>query len=165
MSRVDGRTFTRSAQAERRRLGVELYTSGRMTALEISEALGINQETVWRWVREAKERGPEMFVASEVRGHNPRKLTDSDIEWIGEVIAGKTPTDFGYEGPLWTLRTMQQVLADQRNLRVPISTLHRSLHRAGVVPRAPLRRARERRDSEVDRWEKETWPTVSAAAV
>lgn len=164
MRLTDGRSFSRTAQAERRRVAVELYTSGRLGAREIAATLGVNQDTVWRWVRNAAAKGEKAFEASEVRGHHPPRLSEDDVVWMRETLVGKTPEDFGQSSPLWTLHALREVLRLHRGRDVPISTLHASLHRAKLVPRSPQRRARERRDSEVERWHSEVWPTVRADA-
>lgn len=158
----DGRRFSRVEQAERRRIAVRLHVEQGVPVADLAATLGLNRETIWRWVRAYERAGEQVFLASDRRGHPEPTMTPAQVAWIVEVVKTKSPRDFGSGSPLWTIDLMCAAAAKQFGVRFPPSTLHRHVTRAGLRPRQPQRVATERDDAEVDRWKREVWPTVTA---
>jgi transposase len=136
-----------------------------MTPSQAAAVLDVNAETVRRWLRAFDANGESFFEADFRRGKPPTRLSSEQVDWLREAILGRTPRDFGYESPLWTLREMRAVLKSQFGITVPISTLHVTIQRAGLRPRVPQKRATERDDAEVDSWMKNVWPEIVGDAL
>ena len=147
----DGRHFGREAQAERRRLAVKLVDEQGLSADAAADVLGVHRDTIWRWKRQHAARGDSLFEASERRGPARARMTPEQLAWLVDAVQRRTPQDFGGGSPLWTLELMQAAVQSQFGERIPLSTLHRHVSRAGLRPRQPQKRATERSDSEVDR--------------
>lgn len=164
MESHDGRKFSREAQAERRRLAVVLTNEHGFSALQVATMLGVNQHTVWRWLRRFEERGDALFTASERRGHAQASMTPQQVAWLVQTVSERDPRAFGAPSPVWTIELMRAAVAQEFSTDVAPSTLHRHARRGGLRPRSPRKQATERDDAEVDRWMKEVWPTVRADA-
>jgi len=68
--------------------------------------------------------------------------------------------DFG----LWTRQIVSDLIADRFHITLSTTAVGNLLHRLGLTPQKPLRRAYERDEKAVEEWKKETYQKIRKAA-
>lgn len=133
---------------------------------EVANLLGVCRETVSRWWSAFQTAGLES-VPHDRSGRpvgSGRKLSDEQARHLQERIADHSPEDWGIASPLWSRRAVQQLIAQEYDLRMPLRTVGEYLKRWGYRPKRPQRKARRQDPEEVRDWLENTYPAIAARA-
>jgi transposase len=137
-----------------RRLEARRLLREGLTQAEVARRLKTTRQSVNRWAKM-----PARELAQVRRQGRKSQLNDADRLRLREaLLAG--PKAEGFDGELWTLPRVRQLIARRFGSR--FSTVHvwRLLRQLGFTPQRPEARARERDESKISEWKSKDWPRI-----
>lgn len=155
----DGRSIPRDALEHYRFQALELRKKG-WKVKDISEAFGIQPNSVSRWFVNVSKHGKESLKRKKAKGKEST-LTETDKIDIVSFLK-KPATDFGFETQLWTCKRVQQVIKNKLGKSIAISNLWNTLRKWKLSPQMPEKEYAEKDKKKVDKWLKEEWPKIKA---
>jgi len=161
----DFRKLEPSAQAEARRIAVELVKSGK-TRKEVAEAVGVNRRYVGEWVQAEFEQGPAALEGKRRgrRAGEQKALSPEAEARIKRLIADKCPDQLKLPFALWTREAVADLIAFKTGLRLSLSAIGGYLRSWGFTAQRPVRRATERNETEVKAWLDLEYPAIAKRA-
>ena len=160
----DGRTLDHATLEEFRLLALRRVKEGEKPSAVV-KSLGMNRTSIYRWLRAASGRGNgERALASRPATGRPCKLTASQQAQVFRWINGKDPRQYGLDFGLWTRQIAAMLIEQKFGVRLGVTAVGRVLARLGLTPQKPLQRAYQRDPEAIERWQRETYPGIAAAA-
>lgn len=156
--KYDARKLSTEEQALLRRIAVQRVLSGE-TAAQVSRDYGLGDKTIFTWLRTAREKGLDA-LAPLPRSGRPAALTEVQAQEVKRWIVGGDPRQFGFDFGLWTRMIVADLIADKFKITLSITAVGNLLHRLGITPQKPLRRAYERDEKAVEKWQKVEYPKI-----
>jgi transposase len=144
-------------KTERRKRAWTLYQSGWMQK-DIAEGLGVTKGAVSQWVKRGKEGG-EVALQEQPKSGAPLRLSQVDREKLPELLA-RGAESFGFRGDLWTCARVATVIQREFGVKYHPAHVSRILKDLGWTPQKPIRRAKQRKEAEIQRWQEERWPAL-----
>jgi transposase len=152
------RTKGTAAELEvRRRIAARLFTED-VTLAEIARCVDASVSSVRRW-KQAWKTGGEAALAAKPHPRPPRRLSARQQEQLCDVLVAGARAS-GYDTDLWTCRRVAAVIQERFRVAYHFNHVGRLLHALGFSPQKPLRRARERDETAIERWRREDWPRI-----
>jgi len=93
-----------------------------------------------------------------------RTLSEEEEQEIKSWIIGNDPRQYGFDFGLWTRQIVVDLIENRLGVKLSLNSVGRLLHRQGLTPQKPLRRAYERDEKAVTQWVKEVYPKVKKHA-
>jgi transposase len=155
------RPYGNAAELERRRRrAVEAVHQGDVVE-DVARIYGVNESSVYRWLRLAKE--PDGLIAKPHLGPTPRLSPQQQQELETMLLQGAAAC--GFANHLWTT----QRIADLVQAHFGVSWHHDHVgrflrERLGWTAQKPHRRARERDEAAIGRWQKRNFPQIARRA-
>jgi len=165
MKRDDARKLSSEIQEQLRKQAIRLRKKG-LTYKAIGEIVGVNGNTVWKWIKIYRQEGAAGIKAKK-RGREygtARHLDASQEAEIQQLITDKTPDQSKLTFALWTRQAVQELIQQRYGRQMPIRTVGEYLSRWGFTPQKPLKRAYEQRPAEVQKWLDESYPAIADRA-
>ena len=125
---------------------------------DIAAALGVREETVSRWMAQARDGGPDALSAHPGPGHPP-KLSDAQKRLIPEFL-WHGPEAYGFRGQVWTCARVTRVIEEEFGVGYHKDHVGRLLRELRWTPQMPIRRAIQRDEPAIERWRIEVWPEL-----
>ncbi|CAN5173073.1 IS630-like element ISDra3 family transposase [soil metagenome] len=144
----------------RRRRAVELVQRGERAGT-VARILGVDRSSVYRWGRQAAATDG---LAARPHPHRPPRLNDRQLVRLERLLA-RGAQAYGWINDLWTAARVATLI--QREFQVSYHHDHvgRFLReRLGWTPQKPVRRARERDEDAILRWQSEEFPRIAREA-
>ncbi len=88
-------------------------------------------------------------------------LTQEEEREVKSWIFGKDPRQHGFDFGLWTRKIVTDLIENKFGVILSLNSVGRLLHRQGLTPQKPLRRAYERDDVAVKEWQNKKYPPHS----
>ena len=154
----DARSLDHETLEEMRRLAISRILAGE-TQREVARSLQVHSQTVWKWVQWYRSEG-EGGLASTTATGRPPSLTARQQEQLRRTIIGKRPEQLTLGGALWTIPLVGDLVAKKFGVVLHGTTVARILHRLGLTPQKPKRRAFQRDEDEVRRWMTTDFPNI-----
>lgn len=161
----DFRKLDASAQAEARRIAVNMVKAGR-TRSEVAAAVGVNRRFVGEWVRAEKTLGEAALLGGK-RGRLPgeqKALQPGEEKTIRKLIADRCPDQLKLPFALWTREAVRELIQRKTCKRLSLSAIGRYLRAWGFTAQRPIRRATERCEADVQAWISDEYPEIAARA-
>ena len=158
----DARKLSTEEQYLIRKIAVQRFFDGE-TAASVTKSLGLGEKTIYSWLKIAREKGIEALAPIARTGRN-RKLSWAEEREVKRWIIGNDPRQFGFDFGLWTRQIVSDLIKDRFNINLSITSTGELLHRLGLTPQKPLRRAYERDEKAVEKWVSEVYPKVKKYA-
>ncbi len=130
---------------------------------DVAAALGLHRKTVYGWLAKYREGGEDALRAQPVPGRPP-KLGGPQLSRLYALIAGRDPRQMQFEFALWTREMVREVIRREFGVALSVVSVGRLLRKLGMSPQRPLHRAYQQDPEAVERWKKETYPAIRAAA-
>lgn len=130
---------------------------------QVARILGVDRSSVWRW-RAAADRGGEAALAARPQPHRPPRLTEQQLRRL-ETLLLRGADAHGWPNRLWTTGRVAELI--RRHFRIGFHHDHvgRFLRqRLGWSVQKPRRRARERDEAAILRWQSEEFPRIAREA-
>ena len=160
--KYDARQLSTEEQSLLRRLAVQRVLDGEPAAV-VTRSYGLGDKTIYKWLKTAKEKGLEA-LAPKPRPGRGRALSDFEAEEVKRWILSGDPRQYGFDFGLWTRQIVSDLINDRLNIRLGLTAVGDLLHRVGLTPQKPMRRAYERDDPEIKKWKEETYPSIKKSA-
>lgn len=160
----DARSLSSQAQEELRKRAVAAVRSG-MTQIETARVFGVTRQAVGIWMRKRRQGG-EKALSAGIKGR-PRtggRLTGWQAATICRLVRDRHPEQLKLPFVLWTAGAVQQLIRRKFQIEYSDRTVQRYLKAWGFTPQKPRRRAWEQDDAAVQRWLREEYPAIRAAA-
>ncbi len=161
----DFRRLSPAAQAELRRVAVNLVLSGR-SRIEAAHAVGVDRRFVGKWVQAFEALG-EAALTGGRRGRPPgeQKAPGSRQQaTIRRLIQGGCPDRSGLPFALWTRQAIGELVARKTGVRLSPRAIGGYLAARGFTPQRPIRRATEQDAAAVQAWLTHDYPAIAARA-
>jgi transposase len=162
VKRTDGRSLDHATLEFIRKNAVDRYRAGE-PASAIMASYGFCHTTIYKWLRAAASEGDAALDAKPIPGRPPA-LNDQQIKELHEIIVGGDPRQMGLDFGLWTRRLVAQVVQERFGISLGQTAIGRLLHRIGIVPIKPLRRAYERDPDAIRHWRSHRLPELKRRA-
>jgi transposase len=159
-------TAPRRPQADRRRQqlqarrlrAAELFTAGVHPA-EVARQLGVSRQAASTWHGAWAAGGTSALASRGPTGPTPR-LSDEELARVEQALL-QGATAHGFEGELWTLERVAEVIQRLTGVRHhPAHVWALLRYRMGWSVQRPRRQAAERDQATIDQWVKTDWPRI-----
>jgi transposase len=160
----DGRKLDHATLEEFRLLALRRVREGEKPSAVV-KSLGMNRTSIYRWLKAAAGRGKgERALAARPATGRPTKLTPTQQAQVFRWINGKDPRQYGLDFGLWTRQITATLIEQKFGVNLGLTAVGRLLARLGLTPQKPLQRAYQRDPQAIERWQRETYPGIAAAA-
>ncbi len=160
--RFDARKYSADEQALIRRLSVQRVFDGERPC-DVTKAYGLSGKVIFRWIARAKKDGLDSLAPLSRPGRT-RALTEEAEHEVKSWIVGKDPRQHGFDFGLWTRKIVSDLIESRLGVILSLNSVGRLLHRQGLIPQKPLRRAYERDCVEVKEWQDKKYPRIKKLA-
>lgn len=160
--KFDARKLPTQEQALLRRLAVQRVFDGESPTV-VTNSYGLGARTIYKWLKLAREKGLDA-LAPKPRPGRGRALTDFEAQEVKRWILGGDPRQYGFDFGLWTRQIVSDLIYDRLNIAMGLTAVGDLLHRVGLTPQKPMRRAYERDDAEIEEWKNKTYPEIKKDA-
>ena len=133
------------------------------SASAVIASYGLCRTTIYRWLRLAKRDGVAALDSTIGTGRT-RTLTPEQEQEVKRWIVDKDPRQYNLDCALWTREIVACLIERFFTIKLSVTSVGRLLHRIGLSPQKPLRRAYERDQQAIDQWLKECYPKIRASA-
>jgi len=137
-------------QALLRRLAVQRVLDGE-SPINVTRSYGLGEKTIFKWVKIAKEKGLNA-LAPKPRPGRGQALTEFQAQEVKRWILSGDPRQYGFDFGLWTRQIVAHLIEDRFGIKLGHSAVGDLLHRQGLTPQKPMRRAYERDDKAITEW-------------
>ncbi len=162
MNEFDGRKINRKALEEIRIRAVKRVEAGESPEVVI-KALGLTRPRIYEWIAKYREGGIEALRSSKASGRPP-KLAGQDLQKIYRLVVGKDPRQLKFEFALWTRGMIRELIRREFDVRLSDVSVGRLLHKLGLSPQRPVRRALQQDQALVVDWMAKDFPTIKKLA-
>jgi transposase len=125
---------------------------------QIATALGASEGAVSQWMKRAREGGADALRHRSPPGA-PRRLTTEQLAQLPALLA-RGPEAYDFRGQLWTRGRIAAVIQLEFGVSYQPRHVGRVCQAIRWSPQKPARRARQRDEAAVTRWQEETWPAI-----
>lgn len=143
---------------EGRRLRAWELSQAGWSQAEIAEALGVTAGAISQWLKRAREGGMAALYKRKAAGPKPR-LSDEERARLPELLR-RGGEAYGFRGDVWTRGRVAEVIWREFGVRYTPTHVGRILRACGWSLQKPIRRARQRDEEAIRRWQAEGWPKV-----
>lgn len=158
----DGRKRTKDQKHLIREMATKRYQAGE-SPKRIAASYGVSTVSIHRWANSVKDAGPDALKAKQPTGR-PRKLTEDQEQEVFRWIVGGDPRQLGLDFGLWTRKIIAEQIEERMGVTLSVTSVGELLHRLGLSPQKPLRRAYERDEPGIKKWVDETYPEIKKTA-
>ena len=160
--KFDARQLSTDEKALLRRIAVQRVLNGEPAA-EVTRSHGLGAKTIFKWLHIAREQGLDALAPIPRSGRN-RAVSDVEAEEIKRWVIGGDPRQHGFDFGLWTRQIVADLILDRFKISLSVTAVGNLLHRLGLTPQKPLRRAYERDEKAVKKWVEEIYPKIKKYA-
>ena len=160
----DGRSFDHRTLEAIRLMAVERVLAGEPASAVVA-SYGFNRTTIYKWIKAVSRRGigVEALRARRATGR-PRSLTPRQEQQVFHWVNGKDPRQYGLDFGLWTRRVVADLIDRKFGIRLGLTAVGELLAKLGLTPQKPLQRAYQRDPEAIERWRRETFPSIARKA-
>lgn len=143
---------------EKRRVQAAAMFEKGTTAPEVGRRLGVSRQVAYRW-KSAWEKGGKAGLASKGKAGRKSKLSAVQTELVVKaLVAG--PVSRGCKTNLWTLPRVAALIKELTGIQYHPGHVWRLLGDNGFRCQRPERRAMERDELRIRRWQRVEWPVM-----
>ena len=158
----DARKLSTSEQALLRRLAAQRVLDGE-SPQKVTQSYGLGAKTIFKWIKIAKEKGLDA-LAPKPRPGRGRALSEFEAEEVKRWILNGDPRQYGFDFGLWTRQIVADLIQERFGITLSLPAVGDLLHRQGLTPQKPMRRAYERDDEQIKEWKEHVYPEIKKDA-
>ena len=160
----DGRSFDHGTLEAIRLMAVERVQEGERASAVIS-SFGFNRTTIYKWLAVASSPGKGVnALRSRPATGRPRTLTPRQEKQVFAWVNGKDPRQYGLDFGLWTRAMIASLIEQKLAVKLGLTAVGELLAKLGLTPQKPLERAYQRDPEAIEKWKRETFPSIASAA-
>ena len=160
--KYDARKLSTQEQALIRRLAVQRVLDGERPC-DVTKAYGLSDKIIFKWIKKAKEEGLDSLSPLPRPGRERILTAEEELE-VKNWVVGGDPRQYGFDFGLWTRQIVADMIEDRLGVTLSLNSVGRLLHRQGLTPQKPLRRAYERDEQAVKTWQQKEYPKIQKEA-
>ena len=160
--KLDGRRLSKEEKAFIRRMAVQRVWDGESPSA-VMDSYGLGRKTIFPWLRKAEAEGIDALAPRPHTGRR-RELTPDEEQEVARWVTGADPRQYGFDFGLWTRQIVANLIAWRLGVELSVTSVGRLLHRQGVTPQKPVRRAYERDPQAIQHWLDERYPAIQRRA-
>lgn len=146
------------AALEKRRQKAGQMFAKECSVPEVARRLGVARQVAYRW-KSAWDQGGHAALVSKGPAGPKAKLTPKQTQQVTEaLLAG--PEARGYKTALWTLPRVALLIEELTGVGYHPGHVWRLLGSSGFSCQRPERRAVERDEKAIRRWQRTQWPAL-----
>ena len=161
MNKPDGRLLNPTIQNYLRQQGIRLREQGKRF-IDIAVYLGVHRNTVSQWWHQYQQEG-ESALYQQHRGRKlgeGRTLSAEEETKVQRLMQKHCPEELHIDSALWTRRAVQELIAQECGVKIPIRTVGEYLRRWGYTLQKPCKRAYEQDPKAVKHWLEHEYPSI-----
>lgn len=162
MEKTDGRKIDRKSREAIRKLAIQRILAGESPE-QVAKVLGFHRSSIYIWMQRHQRGGIDGLKTVPLSGRPP-KLTKAQEKKVFDIVTSKNPMQLKFPFALWTRAMVTELIRDQFGIEMSEVNVGRLLHKLGLTPQRPLRRAYQQNPQRVQRWLNEEYPAIKAAA-
>ncbi|MGD0942204.1 MAG: IS630 family transposase [Terracidiphilus sp.] len=160
----DGRSFDHGTLETIRLMAVERVREGERASAVIS-SYGFNRTTIYKWLSLVSGPGKGVkALRSRPATGRPRTLTPRQEKQVFAWVNGKDPRQYGLDFGLWTRAMIASLIEQKLAVKLGLTAVGELLAKLGLTPQKPLERAYQRNPEAIEKWKRETFPSIARAA-
>lgn len=159
----DARKIPDEAMSYIREMAVRAIEEEEFSPESVAEVFHISRTAIYAWLRRYRDGGCPALETQKPAGTSS-DVTESMENWLGDIVLGSSPQDFGYETALWTRDILAEILGDEFDLEIAGSTVGKHLRKMGFSYQKPWFQARERDPDKVEHFLNDTFPRIQRLA-
>jgi len=126
--------------------------------IDIARVLGVTPGAVSQWLKRGREGGVAALYRRKAAGPKPR-LSQEQLQRLPGLLA-RGAEAYGFRGDIWTRGRVAEVIWREFGVRYTPTHVGRLLRACGWSAQKPIRRARQRDEEVIRRWQVERWPEI-----
>lgn len=130
---------------------------------QIIRKSGMSRSTVFAWQRAWKQGGRQALEAKPIPGRPPT-LDDAQLAELASLVAGHTPTEYGFTALLWTRPIIADLVTEHFGVRFQPDWIGTLMRRLGFSAQRPVYQAHESDSARVRAWRTTDYPKIRAKA-
>jgi transposase len=130
---------------------------------EVGRRIGCNPSSVMRWRDDRRRRGAKALRVRFSPGR-PLKLDRTQRRRLVSLHL-QGPMMHGYRTNLWTTARIAELIRNQFGIQYHLDHVGRLMHNLNWSPQKPERRALERDENAIARWQQKDWPRIKKSYV
>jgi transposase len=160
----DGRSFDHKTLESIRLMAVERVCEGERASSVIA-SYGFNRTTIYKWLAIAScvRKGVKSLRSRPATGR-PRTLSPRQEKQVFAWVNGKDPRQYGLDFGLWTRAMVASLIEQKFSIKLGLTAVGELLAKLGLTPQKPLERAYQRDPEAIEKWKRETYPSIASAA-
>ena len=162
MKSQDARKLSHDKLTELRRRAVTAVQNGESPE-DVARVMVVNRASVYGWLALYRNGGWDNLDAKKRGGRKP-KLDAKALRWIYQTVTLGNPNQLKMPFVLWSAKLLAAAIEKKFGIKLSKASVCRLLHQLGLSPQRPLWRAYQRDPQVVERWLKEDYPAIRAAA-
>jgi len=162
MKELDGRKLAHATLEEIRIRAVKQVQSGESPEIVI-KALGMHRSNIYNWLSLYREGGFDALKSKKAAGPEP-KFKGADLKKLYDIITLNSPLNLKFKFALWTRGMIRELIKDKFDIRLSDVSVGRLLHKLGLSPQRPIRKAFQRDDALVRRFQEIAYPEIKKLA-
>jgi transposase len=132
----------------------------------VIRSYGMNRRIIYEWLNKYKVGGYDALKNKPGKGGRTCKLEGfENLHKLYCIIRDATPEYYGYETALWTSDIVRVVIEKEFNIKMSQSSAKRMLHKIGMTPQKPKRKAFQQDTVAVEKFVKEDYPAIKKQAL
>lgn len=156
----DGRRFDHQTLEAIRLMAVERVREGEAPS-EVIASYGFNRTTIYKWVTAALRPGVGLkALRSTPATGRPRSLTPAQEKQVFRWVNGRDPRQYGLDFGLWTRTVVAELIEKKFGVGLGLTAVGELLAKLGLTPQKPLQRAYQRDPEAIEKWQRETYPSI-----
>ncbi len=160
----DGRALAHNTLEEMRILAVQRMAEGEHPN-DVAASFGMHRSWAYKIRAQARGRGRGARVLRSTRATGrPRKLTAAQEQQVLRWINGKNPQQYGFDFGLWTRNLVRELVQRKFDVTLSLASIGAMLARLNLTPQKPLQRAYQRDPEAIERWQRDTYPSIARQA-
>ena len=145
-------------------MAVERVREGERASSVIS-SYGFNRTTIYKWLAAVSSPGKGLnALRSRPATGRPRTLTPRQEKQVFAWVNGKDPRQYGLDFGLWTRAMIASLIEQKFAVKIGLTAVGELLSKLGLTPQKPLERAYQRNPEAIEKWKRETFPSIASAA-
>jgi len=145
-------------------MAVERVREGERASSVIS-SYGFNRTTIYKWLTVVSSPGKGVnALRSRPATGRPRTLTPRQEKQVFAWVNGKDPRQYGLDFGLWTRAMIANLIEQKFAVKLGLTAVGELLAKLGLTPQKPLERAYQRNPEAIEKWKRETFPSIASAA-
>ena len=141
----------------RRQIAANMLEQG-MGIREVARHVKASPSSVYKWKQRLEKQGRAGLGSKPVTGRKAA-ISGEQKEELKEILL-KGAREGGYPTELWTLERITEVIKKEFGIQYHPGHVWKILRNMGWSAQKPERRARERNEAEIKRWQEEEWPRI-----